>query len=111
MSRLKSGIITLLAGTLLFYVLYLTGNYSIRTFRVFEGILAAFGYVESIYILYRWLREPSPPEIPSGTDGNEMDPVRSGDTIPDSWINPFKKENKHERKKEEKTEADNTQHI
>lgn len=85
MSKLKSGIITFIAGVLLFCVLYLSWAYSIRWYNTFQSIFAFYGYVQALIIFYKWLREPT-------YDYRHLESVdvASGSTIPSSWLNPFK---------------------
>lgn len=90
MSKWKAGVITVTTAVMLGGILYLTNSYAIRSFRIFEFILAAYGYVQAIYVLYQWLREPVQPET-GKHETVDMEPVRSGDTIPKTWINPFAK--------------------
>ena len=86
MSKSKSLIITSIAGVLLFCVLYLSSEHDIHWYNTFRTIFAIFGEVNALYLLYRWLREPSYEFDPKHVDVE----VASGKTIPDSWINPFK---------------------
>ena len=93
MTRGKSVIITALAAILLFCVLYLSNEYAIRWFKTLEMVLAVYGYIQAVYVFYRWLREPLAPEEPKHIfkqEDQDMEPVADGNTIPKTWINPFK---------------------
>lgn len=85
MTKTKSIIITAIAGALLFCVLYLSDSYDIHWYNAFIKIFAYYGIVQSMVMLYNWLREPS--IEPKHQENIE---VASGKTIPSAWLNPFK---------------------
>ena len=92
MTKAKSVIITAATAILLFGILYLTNTYSIRWFRVFEHILAVYGYIQAVVMFYTWVREPSEePRHISLKEMKDVEEVQSGKTIPENWLNPFKK--------------------
>ncbi len=86
MTKFKSWVITAVAGLLLFCVLYLSNSYDIRCYRTLQAIFAVFGETMALYVFYKWLREPSVEVDPKHVDIT----VRSGNTIPNGWLNPFK---------------------
>lgn len=86
MNKWKAGFITAFAAMLLLGILYLTDAYAIRWFRVFEMILAVYGYIQAVYIFYKWLTVPT-----GSADKLQPDvPIpNNAERIPDAWINPF----------------------
>lgn len=84
MTKAKSAIITVVAGVLLFCILYLSSSYDIHWYNAFITIFAYYGIVQSLFMLYNWLRTPS--EDPKHRDIT----VASGKTIPKTWLDPFK---------------------
>jgi len=95
MSKFKARVVTAVVGLFLFCTIYISSGYAVRWYNTFRTIFAVFGEIMALWTFYRWMVEP-PAEDPKHVDVT----VASGDTIPDSWINPFKaiKENKNGRK-------------
>ena len=84
MTKGKSVTITVIAGVLLFCILYLSSSYDIHWYNAFIRIFSYYGVAQALIVLYHWLRTPS--VEPKHTDPE----VASGKSIPSSWINPFK---------------------
>lgn len=86
MTKFKSGIITVIAGVLLFCVLYLSDCYDYHWYKTLQTIFATYGELMSLVVLYKWLRQPSMDVDPKHLDIT----VASGETIPKGWLDPFK---------------------
>lgn len=85
MNKTKASVCTGLLALFVFCTLYISSRYAIRWYNTFQNIFSIFGEVMALWTFYRWLIEPV-------ADPKHADiTVASGDTIPDDWINPFKK--------------------
>lgn len=84
MSKLKARIVTGILALFVFTTMYISSGYAVRWYNTFRNIFSIFGEIMALWTFYRWLIEPA--ADPKHTDIT----VASGDTIPDSWLNPFK---------------------
>jgi len=109
MSKFKARVVTAVVGLFLFCTIYISSGYAVRWYTTFRNIFAIFGELMALWVFYRWMIEP-PAEDPKHVDL----PVASGDSIPDSWINPFKvvkEKSKNVRGKQTMAAADGLPHA
>ena len=59
MSKLKSLAVTLIVTILLGSVMYSAAMHSIRLYRVFISVFGIYGFLQSMYWLFKWLQVPT----------------------------------------------------